>query len=81
MARIMKNDGNIVPKVVTRLPRIPRSLYPMKIEMLTARIPGVDWEMASKSIKSSLAIHFRFSTISSSMSAVSYTHLTLPTIA
>ena len=68
MARIMRNEGRIVPKVVTILPRIPRNLYPIKMEMLTARMPGVDWEMASKSIKSSLAIHFRFSTISSSMS-------------
>ena len=67
MARIMKNDGNIVPKVVTILPRIPLNLYPMKIEMLTARMPGVDWEMASKSMKSSLAIHFRLSTISYSI--------------
>jgi len=58
MARIMKNDGNIVPKVVTILPRIPLSLYPMKIEMLTARMPGVDWEIASKSMKSSLAFPF-----------------------
>ena len=35
MARIMKNDGNIVPKVVTILPRIPLSLYPVSYTHLT----------------------------------------------
>ena len=35
MARIMRNEGRIVPKVVTILPRIPRNLYPIKMEKIT----------------------------------------------
>ena len=56
-------ENEIVPNAVIILPRIPRSLYPIKIEILTAKIPGADWEIASRSIKSSCAIHFRLVTI------------------
>ena len=67
MANMMTNDGSTVPRAVTRLPRMPRSLYPIKIEMFTARMPGADWAMASRSIKSSLEIQFRLVTISFSI--------------
>ena len=40
----------------------------MKMEIFTAKMPGEDWAMASKSIKSSLANHPRLVTISSSIS-------------
>ena len=45
MANMMTNDGSTVPRAVTRLPRMPRSLYPIKIEMFTARMPGADRAM------------------------------------
>jgi len=64
----MMKEGKIVPNAVIILPRIPRNLYPIKIEILTAKMPGADWEIASRSIKSSCAIHFRFVTISFSIS-------------
>lgn len=56
MARIIRKDGNIVPNAVTILPLMPRRRYPMKMEILTAKMPGEDWAIASKSMKSSLAI-------------------------
>ena len=42
MARMIINEGSIVPSAVTILPRMPRSLYPIKIEIFTARMPGAD---------------------------------------
>lgn len=42
MAKMIINEGSIVPSAVTILPRIPRNLYPTKIEIFTARIPGAD---------------------------------------
>ena len=42
MARMIINEGSIVPSAVTILPRMPRSFYPIKIEIFTARIPGAD---------------------------------------
>lgn len=53
MARIMMNEGSMVPNAVIILPRIPLNLYPMNIEIFTARIPGAYCEMANKSTKSS----------------------------
>ena len=47
MARIMMNEGSMVPNAVIILPRIPLNLYPMNIEIFTARIPGADCEMAN----------------------------------
>lgn len=67
MANMIMKDGRIVPSAVTILPRIPRNLYPIKMDMLTAKMPGADWEIASRSIKSSCAIHFRLVTISFSI--------------
>ena len=68
LANIIMKDGKTVPNAVIILPRMPRNLYPMKIEILTARIPGADCEIANRSIKSSCAIHFRLVTISFSIS-------------
>ena len=35
-------DGSTVPNVAAMLPRTPFSLFPVKIEILTAKIPGKD---------------------------------------
>ena len=68
MARMMRNEGSMVPNAVIMLPRIPRSRYPIKMDILTARMPGADCDIASRSMKSSLAIQFRLVTISFSIS-------------
>ena len=65
---MMRNEGSMVPNAVIMLPRIPRSRYPIKMDILTARMPGADCDIASRSMKSSLAIQFRLVTISFSIS-------------
>ena len=68
MARMMRNEGSMVPNAVIMLPRIHRSRYPIKMDILTARMPGADCDIASRSMKSSLAIQLRLVTISFSIS-------------
>ena len=67
MARMMTNDGKMVPKAAARLPFTPLSLSPITTEMFTAKMPGIDCAMASRSRNSSFAIHLWLSTISRSM--------------
>ena len=73
---MMRNEGSMVPNTVIMLPRIPRSRYPIKMDILTARMPGADCDIASRSMKSSLAIQFRLVTISFSISGtIAYIHI------
>ena len=67
MARMMTNDGNIVPTAAAMLPFTPRSRSPITTEMFTARMPGMACAMASRSRNSSFSIHLWLSTISRSM--------------
>ena len=57
MARMMRNEGKIVPNAATTLPRVPRSLCPTATEILTARMPGNDWANDNRSRNSSLDSH------------------------
>ena len=49
----MRNEGRTDPKVEITAPLNPFSLYPMKIDIFTARIPGADCAIARRSTKSS----------------------------
>ena len=57
---MMRNEGSMVPNAVIMLPRIPRSRYPIKMDILTARMPGADCDIESRSMKSSLAYPVSF---------------------
>ncbi len=70
IARIMVNEGRIVPMEAVIAPFIPRSLSPTATEMFTARMPGKDCATASRSRNSSRSIHFFLSTISFSISDI-----------
>lgn len=56
MLRMMKNDGKIVPRAATKLPNPPLSLSPTTTAILTAKMPGRDCAIASRSINSSFSI-------------------------
>ena len=62
--RIIENDGMITPSVEKSAPKKPLTLYPTKVDALTAIGPGVDSAIATISSISSLLIHFFFSAIS-----------------
>ena len=64
IARIITNDGKIVPKAAHKLPLKPRNLSPMTVDILTAKMPGIDWAMASRSRNSVCSIQWCLSTIS-----------------
>ena len=55
-ARIIRNEGRIVPRAAKTEPRPPPILSPTAVAMLTARMPGSDCEMASRSRNSSRSI-------------------------
>ena len=59
MARMMKNDGVMLPRVAAILPLTPRSRYPAKMDMLTAMTPGALCERAAMSGSSSSEIQPR----------------------
>ena len=42
MSSIRINDGATVPNVAAILPRVPFSLFPTRMDMFTAKIPGRD---------------------------------------
>ncbi len=42
MAKIMKKEGSMVPSAMARAPLNLRNLYPIKIAMFTANMPGTD---------------------------------------
>lgn len=67
IVRIIRKEGRIVPAAATIPPRVPRNLSPTAVAIFTASIPGKDWATASRSRKSSLAIHLWRSTISRSI--------------
>ena len=43
---IITNEGNTTPKVANIAPITPFSLYPTKVAVFTAIIPGVAWPTA-----------------------------------
>ena len=53
MAKIIRKEGRIVPKAQQRAPKFLRNLYPTKIDIFTAKIPGNDCVTEKISIKSS----------------------------
>ena len=57
ISSIRIKDGRTVPKVEIIQPLSPLTLFPTMIEILTAKIPGKDWEIASASRNSSLSSH------------------------
>ena len=59
MARIIRNEGVMLPSVAATLPLNPRSLCPAKMEMFTAITPGALWESATMSGSSSSEIQPR----------------------
>lgn len=67
MSKIRMKEGNTVPNVAAILPRIPFSLFPVKIDILTAKIPGNDWDIAKASKNSSLFSHLWLVTTSFSI--------------
>ena len=67
MARIIRKEGSTVPSAIQKAPQNPFNLYPMKMAMLTAKIPGTVCASAIKSRKSSFFTHFRLSTRSASI--------------
>ena len=54
IANMMRKEGSILPKAQMIPPGIFFNLYPTKMDMFTANIPGRDWAMAKRSMKSSL---------------------------
>ena len=67
MASMMMKEGRMVPNAIQNAPQNFLSLYPIKIAILTAKIPGTVCAKAIKSRKSSLEIHFFLSTSSFSI--------------
>ena len=67
IAKMMTNEGIIVPSEAHTLPRKPRILSPTEQAMLTARMPGSDCAIASRSRNSSRSIQWCLSTISRSI--------------
>lgn len=70
MSSMQRNDGMAVPIDVHSAPRVLRSLYPMNVLRLMAKTPGQLWEMAMRSIISSLVTQPRRATTSCSMSGI-----------
>ncbi len=64
IAKIIKNEGKIVPKAAVMLPLEPFNRSPVTTDMLTASMPGIDCAMARRSRNSACSIHLCFSTIS-----------------
>ena len=64
---MMRKEGRIAPNAKAKAPGNFFSLYPMKMEMLTANTPGTDCDTAKRSIKSSCMSHLFLLTTSSSM--------------
>ena len=62
--RMMIKEGRMVPNAAARLPFTPFNLSPITVLIFTARMPGIDCAMASKSRNSSCLIQWRFSTTS-----------------
>ena len=62
---IMDNIGAvIIPSNANKLPRNPLHLFPVKIAVFTAIIPGRDWLIKKISVNSSNVSQLRFSTSS-----------------
>ena len=70
MASMMMNEGNMVPRAMKNAPQNLRSLYPMKMAMFTAKMPGTVCANAMRSMKSSRETHFCLSMISASISGI-----------
>ena len=62
--RMMIKEGRMVPNAAARLPFTPFNLSPITVLIFTARMPGIDCAMASKSRNSSCLIQWCFSTTS-----------------
>ncbi len=67
IARMIMNDGSIVPREAIILPLVPRNLSPTAVAILTARMPGRLCAIANRSRKSSRSIQWYLSTISRSI--------------
>lgn len=55
---MIMNGGSELAIVATTLPLVPLSLYPVRMEMFTAKSPGAVWAKVMMSMKSSSFIHF-----------------------
>ena len=70
MIKMMRKDGKIVPNAIQNAPQNFRNLYPIKMAILTAKIPGTVCAKAIKSRKSSFVINLRLYTTSPSISGI-----------
>ena len=68
MHKIIPKDGRTAPNAAQIAPHTPHNLYPVKIAILTAKIPGAACASAIRSKKSFLLIQLRRSVSSASMS-------------